>query len=71
MTKHTVVALVLLAAPMAAGCASGADADGSTHADDPHNLNTPTQGIGPAAGVGAAPRDMSGGGRGSTGPHGR
>ena len=27
-------------------------------ADNPHNPNTPTQGIGPAAGVGAAPRDV-------------
>jgi hypothetical protein len=70
MTLHTVLAVVLLA-PMAAGCAADADGGGRTHADNPHNPNTPTQGIGPAGGVGAAPRDMAGGGRGSTGPHGR
>jgi hypothetical protein len=71
MTLRAVFAVVLLAAPMVTGCATGADGDGRSHADNPQNPNPPTQGIGPAGGIGATPRDMAGGGRGSTGPHGR
>jgi len=71
MTFRAAFALALLLAPLATGCASGTDADGTTHADNPHNTNTPSQGIGPSGGVGAAPRDMPGGGRGSTTPRGK
>ena len=70
MTFRVATALALLLVPLAAGCASDTDADGTTHANSPHNPNTPSQGIGPSAGVGASPHDMPGGGRGSTGPHG-
>jgi hypothetical protein len=71
MTFRVASALALLLVPLAAGCASDTDADGATHANNPHNPNTPSQGIGPSGGVGAAPRDMPGGGRGSTTPRGK
>jgi hypothetical protein len=71
MTLRTALGLALLLAPLAAGCASDSDADGSTHANNPHNPNTPTQGIGPSGGVGPAPRDMPGGGRASATPRGK
>jgi hypothetical protein len=72
MTLRASLALaLLLLAPLATGCAADTDADGTTHANNPHNSNTPSQGIGPSGGAGASPHDMPGGGRGSTGPHGR
>jgi len=71
MTCRTALVLALLLAPLAAGCASDADADGTTHANNPHNQNPNTQGIGPNAGTGATPHDMAGGGRGSATPRGK
>ena len=71
MPLRVAFVLALVLGPLATGCASDADADGTTHANNPHNPNTPSQGIGPSGGVGASPRDMPGGGRGSTGPHGK
>ena len=71
MALRTALAFALLLAPLAAGCASDADASGGTHANNPHNTNAPSQGIGPSGGLGAAAHDMPGGGRGSAGPHGR
>ncbi|HEY3818317.1 MAG TPA: hypothetical protein VGL81_14155 [Polyangiaceae bacterium] len=71
MSLRGALVLVLLSAPFVAACGSETAVDGSTRAADPHNANTPTQGIGPSGNVGASPRDMAGGGRGSLGPHGR
>ena len=70
MKLPTAVVLSLLVAglaPLGTGCAAEDDAGGTTRAHNPQNPSTNT--IGPGAGVGAAPRDMPGGGRGSVGPH--
>jgi len=70
MTSRAAFAVALLLGPLLGACAGQADGDGSTHANNPHNENTPPEGIGPSGGVGASPRDMPGGGRGSTTPRG-
>jgi hypothetical protein len=68
--RRIALAFALLVAPLLAACAADAQADGSTHADNPHNPN-PTQGLGAGGAVGPAPRDMPGGGRGSSTPKGK
>jgi hypothetical protein len=71
MTSRMALVLALLLAPLAGGCATDAAADGTTHANNPHNETPNTQGIGPNGAVGAAPRDMPGAGRGSATPRGK
>lgn len=67
------MALVLAAASLALGCADTNGDSDSGRARSPNNAVTNNnQGIGPSGGVGPAPRDMPGGGRGSaTTPHGK
>ena len=71
MTARTTLLLALLVVPLAAGCAADADETGNGRARNATNPNPAATGIGPNAGVGAAPRDMAGGGRGSATPRGK
>jgi hypothetical protein len=71
MAPRTVLLLALLLAPPLAGCAADADTNGSSRAKNAQNPNPAPTGIGPNAGIGLEPRDMAGGGRGSTTPRGK
>ena len=72
MIPRTAVLIALLLAPLVAGCAAdGDEGGGGGRARNATNPNPAATGIGPNAGVGAAPRDMAGGGRGSATPRGK
>jgi hypothetical protein len=67
-TATLVLALLLVSL---AACGAGAADDGSSRTNNARNPNPAATGIGPSGDMGAAPRDMPGGGRGSTTAHGK
>lgn len=71
MAPRIAVVLAALLSPLAVAACGADDGAGSTRGGA-QNPNPNPNGIGPNAGIGVEPRDMSGGGRGSnTTPHGK